>query len=77
VSQSQIKIDKATIDIDKLKRENDKLYNIIEKISPQRKFEDKGKSFLEVGKRQQDRKLQTLATKTSNTGNKGRASTLV
>jgi hypothetical protein len=65
VSQSQIKIDKATIDIDKLKRENDKLYNIIEKISPQRKFEDKGKSFLEVGKRQQDRKLQTLATRAS------------
>jgi hypothetical protein len=56
VSQSQIKIDKATIDIDRLKRENDKLYDIIEKISPQRKF-------LEVGKRQQDRKLQTLATR--------------
>ena len=63
VSQSQIKIDKATIDINKLKRENDKLYDIIEKNSPQRKFEDKGKSFLEVGKRQQDRKLQTLATR--------------
>ena len=63
VSQSQIKIDKATIDINKLKRENDKLYDIIAKISPQRKFEDKGKSFLEVGKRQQDRKLQTLATR--------------
>ena len=36
VSQSQIKIDKATIDVDKLKRENDKLYDIIERNSPKR-----------------------------------------
>ncbi|CAB3995786.1 Hypothetical predicted protein [Paramuricea clavata] len=63
VGQIQKKIDKATVDIDKLKTENNKLYNVIEKISPQRRFEDKGKTFVEVGKRQQERKLQTLATR--------------
>ena len=39
------------------------MYDIIEKISPKRRFEDKGKTFLEVGKRQQKRKLQKLATR--------------
>ena len=63
VGQIQKKIDKATVDIDKLKTENNKLYNVIEKNSPQRRFEDKGKTFVEVGKRQQERKLQTLATR--------------
>jgi hypothetical protein len=63
VNQIQRKIEKAAVDIDKLKRENNNLYHIIEKISPQRRFEDKGKTFLEVGKRQQERKLHTLATR--------------
>ena len=47
----------------KLKTENEKLHNIIEKISPQRRFENKGKTFLDVGKEQQERKLQTLPTR--------------
>ena len=63
VNNVQEKIDQATVDIEKLKTENNNLYHIIEKISPQRKFEDKGKPFLEVGKRQQSSKLQTLATR--------------
>ena len=63
VGKFQKKIDKATIDIDKLKSENTKLYSVIEKLSPQRRFENQGKTFLEVGKRQQERKLQTLATR--------------
>ena len=63
VEQLQKKIDKANVDIDKLKVENNKLYNVIDKLSPQRKFENHGKTFLEVGKRQQERKLRTLATK--------------
>ena len=63
VGKFQKKIDKATVDIDKLKSENTKLYSVIEKLSPQRRFENQGKTFLEVGKRQQERKLQTLATR--------------
>ena len=63
VGQVKRKFEKVAVDIDKLKTENEKLYNIIEKISPQRRFENKGKTFLEVGKRQQERKLQTLATR--------------
>ncbi|CAB4007697.1 Hypothetical predicted protein [Paramuricea clavata] len=59
----QITIDKAKVDIDKLKQENENLYNVIEKISPQRNFEDKGKCITEVGKRQQERKLKTLETR--------------
>ena len=62
-SQTQTKIDKATVDIDELKEENNSLYNIIEKLSPQMRFEDKGKTVSEVGKRQQDRKLKILATR--------------
>ena len=50
-------------DIEKLKTENNNLFKIIERISPQKRFEDKGKTFLEVEKRQQERKLQTLATR--------------
>jgi predicted phage-related endonuclease len=46
VSQFQKKIDKATVDIDKLKSENTKLYSVIEKLSPQRRFENQGKTFL-------------------------------
>lgn len=38
------------------------MHNVIQKLSPQRNFENHGKTFLEVGKRQQERKLQTLAT---------------
>ena len=63
VHQAQKVIEKATVDIEKLKTENNNLFQIIEKISPQKRFEDKGKTFLEVGKRQQERKLQTLATR--------------
>ena len=63
VEQLQKKIDKANVDIDKLKVENNKLYNVIDKLSPQRKFENHGKTFLEVEKRQQEHKLRTLATK--------------
>ena len=50
VSEAQSKISKATVDISKLKEENESLYKVVEKISPQRKFEDKGKTILEVGK---------------------------
>ena len=39
------------------------MYSVIEKISPQRRFENQGKTFLEVGKHQQERKLQTLTTR--------------
>lgn len=63
VSKMQITIDKAKVDIEKLKQENENLYNVIEHISPQRNFEDKGKSVTEVGKRQQERKLKTLETR--------------
>ena len=63
VGQIKRQFDKAAVDIGKLKTENSQLYDIIKKISPQRRFEDKGKMFLEVGKRQQERKLQTLATR--------------
>ncbi len=63
IGQIQTKIDKASVDIHKLKTENNTLYNVIEKISPQRRFENKGKTFLEVGKRQQERQLQTLTTR--------------
>ena len=63
IGQVKRKVDKATVDIDKLKTENEKLYNVIVKISPERRFEDKGKTFLEVGKRQQECKLQALATR--------------
>jgi hypothetical protein len=39
------KFEKASADIDKLKRENNNLYHIIENILPQRRFDDKGKTF--------------------------------
>ena len=61
--QIKRQFDKAAVDSGKLKTENSQLYDIIKKISPQRRFEDKGKMFLEVGKRQHERKLQTLATR--------------
>ena len=63
VEQFQKNIDKANVYIKKLKIENNKLYNVIKKFSPSRKFENQGKTFLEVGKRQQKRKLQTFATR--------------
>lgn len=63
VDRIQKKIEQVAVDIDKLKTENRNLYYIIEKISPQRRFEECGKTFLEIGKRQQERKLQTLATR--------------
>lgn len=63
ISEIHSKISKATVDISRLKEENNSLYSIIEKLSPQRRFEDKGRSILEVGKRQQDRKLKTLQTR--------------
>ena len=63
VEQFQEKIDKANVDINKLKTENSKLYNVMEMLSPQRKFENQGKTFLQVGKHQQERKLQTLVTR--------------
>ena len=63
MEQFQKNIDNANVDIKKFKIENSKLYNVIEKLSPSRKFENQGKTFLEVGKRQQKRKLQTLATR--------------
>ena len=40
MEQFQKKIDKANVDIKKLKIENSKLYNVIEKLSPLRKFEN-------------------------------------
>ena len=63
VTQAQSKISKVTVDITKLKEESSNLYNIIEKLSAQREFENQGKTVLEVGKRQQDRKLKTLQTR--------------
>jgi hypothetical protein len=66
VGKFQKKIDKATevlLTLTNLNRRTPKLYSVIEKLSPQRRFENQGKTFLEVGKRQQERKLQTLATR--------------
>ena len=63
VEQLRKKIDKANVDINKPKIENNKLCNVIDKLLPQRKFENHGKTFLEAGKRQKERKLRTLATK--------------
>ena len=62
LSQTQTKFDKVTVDIEKLKWKNNNLYKIIEKISPKRRFEDKGKTISDI-KRQQDRKLKILATR--------------
>lgn len=39
------------------------MYNVIEKLCAQKRFDNHGRTFLEVGKRQQERKLQTLATR--------------
>jgi hypothetical protein len=38
----QLTTDKAKVDMDKLKQENENLYNVIEKISPQRNSPLKG-----------------------------------
>ena len=45
VGKFQKKIDKATVDIDKLKSENTKLYSVIEKLSPQKDLKIKGGHF--------------------------------
>ena len=63
VGQVKRQVNKAAVDIDKLKQENSKLYNVVQKILPQRWSENRGKIFLEVGKRQQEQKLRTLATR--------------
>lgn len=59
----EAKLDQASTDIEKLKEDNRSLYDVIQSISPQAHFEDKGKNIAEVGKRQQERKLKTLKTK--------------
>ena len=62
-SKLQTKVDESSINIEKLKEENENLYNVIEKICPQRKFEDKGRPLSEVGSRQQQRKIKVLKTR--------------
>ena len=63
IGQIEGKFNKAAIDIENLRNKNVELYNIIEKITPQRRFENIGKPFSDVGKRQQNRHLQTLSTR--------------
>ena len=63
ISQIEGKFNKARVGIKNLRTKNIELFNIIEKIFPQRRFENTGKPFLDVGKRQQNRQLQTLSTR--------------
>ena len=63
VNKTQAKIDKAYIEIDKLKQENQYLYNTIEKIAPHEQQLNNGNDISELSKRQQERKLRTLETK--------------
>ena len=63
IGQIEGKFNKAAIDIENLRNKNVELYNIIENITPQRRFENIGKPFSDVRKRQQNRHLQTRSTR--------------